>query len=293
MPQSRVVRSKDNKVLEERPQYSLSAIGMRQTRFRHSKGLLSWEARAGSENISSHILKRLPQECIAANSTESYRDLTPQELSGLGSENKGKFSYRKRPKSHALSATGNNNRKTSSEALTLAEGSGKIETRQREAVQTGPTEGRVNSDRTLLPVESDTAQDRTQVRVSRKRKASESLDDDEPDSARPSRSKKVRQEQALNVESAGDYGGEIPTFNQSYTIASDESQGPYYSHRMSPQFSSSASSNNQESVSGSPANPPDVPDEWNTPDDDDYYDFDMDFDDIPIDPALLPDRFRY
>ena len=247
MPRSRVVLNKVNNVLEEHAQYSLSALGMRQSRFRHSKGLLSFESRAGSHNISSHIKNCLPQHCIDANSTKGFRDLTPQELHGLGSKNKGQYSYRKRPKPHDSNATGNNDQKTSVEALLPAEAHGKIERRQRKAIQTGTTEGRVKSDRTLRPVESDTAQDQTRVRVTRKRKGYESLDDDQPDSARPPRSKKLRQEQAVDVESAGYDREEIPAFDQSYTTAPVESQELYHPHEMDQQFPWFASNDNLES----------------------------------------------
>ena len=78
----------------ERPLYSLSAIGMRMTRFRERAGCIAWGERAGTGNFREFIENLLPESCITANSTENFRDLTTAEINAMKAGNKGKFPER-------------------------------------------------------------------------------------------------------------------------------------------------------------------------------------------------------
>ncbi len=64
-------------------------VSMRATRFRLKAGCISWEPKAGSENIADYILKLLPQSCIDANSTLTFRDLSREEQEDATKPNKG------------------------------------------------------------------------------------------------------------------------------------------------------------------------------------------------------------
>jgi hypothetical protein len=64
-------------------------VSMRATRFRLKAGCISWEPKAGSEKIADYILKLLPQSCIDANSTLSFRDLSKDEQEDATKPNEG------------------------------------------------------------------------------------------------------------------------------------------------------------------------------------------------------------
>lgn len=77
-----------------RTSYSLSAIGMRMTRFRQQNGLLSWTRREGSKSISDFLMSRLPQENIGANSTRGVLPPSLVEQADARSKNKGQYAAR-------------------------------------------------------------------------------------------------------------------------------------------------------------------------------------------------------
>ena len=74
--------------------YSLTAIGMRMTRFRARAGCIAWERRAGSDTVQQYLERLLPPLCLAVNSTRGFRDLTSDEILGMKDGNKGKFPER-------------------------------------------------------------------------------------------------------------------------------------------------------------------------------------------------------
>ena len=78
----------------EKKQWSLQAHSMRQTRFQSKAGCLALESRAGSDTIKEYLMRLLPADCKARNSTEGFRDLTDAEVDAMKSANKGGFSYR-------------------------------------------------------------------------------------------------------------------------------------------------------------------------------------------------------
>ncbi|MCJ1263534.1 hypothetical protein MMC22_003404 [Lobaria immixta] len=100
MPRTRQI-GRDGRTL--RPSPSLSAIGMRMTRFRQQNGLLSWTRREGSKNISGFMMSRLPQENIVANSTRGV--LPPSLVEQADARDKNKGQYAARAGGRALSET--------------------------------------------------------------------------------------------------------------------------------------------------------------------------------------------
>ena len=73
------------------PMITISAINMRQMRFREHAGCLTWEPKAGSDELKEHLESILPQACLDNNSTENFRDLTKEEVAASKRGSKGKF----------------------------------------------------------------------------------------------------------------------------------------------------------------------------------------------------------
>ena len=88
MPHHVQIRSNETEV---KAIYSLSTVGMRQTRFRKSGCCLAWYDRAGGDTLQKYILDLLPQHCKDADSTEDFRDLTKSEISEMEEPNRGKY----------------------------------------------------------------------------------------------------------------------------------------------------------------------------------------------------------
>ena len=80
----------------DKPQWSLQAHTMRQTRFTLKSASLSWEKRAGSDKFQDYLLSILPPGCKQQNSTETFRDLQENEIHNMQALNRGKHMYRGR-----------------------------------------------------------------------------------------------------------------------------------------------------------------------------------------------------
>ena len=80
----------------DKPQWSLQAHTMRQTRFTLKSASLSWEKRAGSDRFHDYLLSILPPGCKQQNSTETFRDLHENEIHNMQALNRGKHMYRGR-----------------------------------------------------------------------------------------------------------------------------------------------------------------------------------------------------
>lgn len=68
-----------------------STLSMRNTRFRLSACCLAWDDRQGSDTLKEYLDAILPPECLRANSTEAFRDLTAYEVEQAKAPNKGNF----------------------------------------------------------------------------------------------------------------------------------------------------------------------------------------------------------
>lgn len=71
--------------------WASSTLSMRNSRFRLGACCLAWDDREGSDALKAYLDMLLPPECIATNSTEGFRDLTPYEVKEAKAANKGKF----------------------------------------------------------------------------------------------------------------------------------------------------------------------------------------------------------
>lgn len=71
--------------------WGTSTLSMRNSRFRLATCCLAWAEREGSDEFKTFLDKLLPAECLATNSTESFRDLTPYEIKQMKAPNKGNF----------------------------------------------------------------------------------------------------------------------------------------------------------------------------------------------------------
>lgn len=71
-----------------------STLSMRNKRFRLAACCLAWTDRQGSRNIKAYLDTLLPAECLTANSTENFRDLTLHEVEQAGAANEGNFPER-------------------------------------------------------------------------------------------------------------------------------------------------------------------------------------------------------
>lgn len=78
--------------------WGTSTLSMRNSRFRLTACCLAWAEREGSDEFKSFLDKLLPAECLAMNSTESFRDLTPYEVKQMKAPNKGNFLSRAGPR---------------------------------------------------------------------------------------------------------------------------------------------------------------------------------------------------
>ena len=88
-PQS--TRRADN---TSKPLFGLSAIGNRQMRFRKDAGLISWNARSGSDALRQAVEKKRSDQDRANNSIKDVTKLTKKEISEAAEINKGKFMSR-------------------------------------------------------------------------------------------------------------------------------------------------------------------------------------------------------
>ena len=100
MPRERLVSTKKTPVPCTKKQYTSNALNMRASRFRQEAGCLSWSIRQGTREINEYILKLYPRECLEANSSKTFRNLTLDEQASLKSINRSGYSYRKRVKEH-------------------------------------------------------------------------------------------------------------------------------------------------------------------------------------------------
>ncbi|KAL9120535.1 MAG: hypothetical protein Q9187_002910 [Circinaria calcarea] len=80
----------------KQPMWSISAISMRMVLFRELAGCLSWTKRAGSDVFECYLVNLLPAPCVAASSTQGFRDLTGEEILAMQLPDKGNFKYRAR-----------------------------------------------------------------------------------------------------------------------------------------------------------------------------------------------------
>ncbi|MCJ1422810.1 hypothetical protein MMC29_000690 [Sticta canariensis] len=71
--------------------WASSTLSMRNSRFRLAACCLAWDNREGSDTLKEYLDMLLPPECIAANSTEGFRDLTAYEVKEAKAGNKGKY----------------------------------------------------------------------------------------------------------------------------------------------------------------------------------------------------------
>ncbi|MCJ1261094.1 hypothetical protein MMC22_000958 [Lobaria immixta] len=88
MPSTIFTKDK-NKPQSRKPLHTLSAIGMRTTRFRKENGLISWTEREGGNNIRQYLLKRMPRANIDANSTHRMSIPSLFEQEDSRSSNRG------------------------------------------------------------------------------------------------------------------------------------------------------------------------------------------------------------
>ena len=95
-----ILKRGDGNALVERPLYTLSAIGMRASRFRKENGLISWTEREGTDSIRSYATKLMPQSNLTANSTLGMPAPTLFEQEDSRTSNRGK--YLARAGRHAL-----------------------------------------------------------------------------------------------------------------------------------------------------------------------------------------------
>ncbi|MCJ1462452.1 hypothetical protein MMC07_001053 [Pseudocyphellaria aurata] len=76
----------------------LSTLSMRNARFRDSACCLAWVDRKGNDRLKEFLDKILPEECLAANSTEGFRDLTAFEVAEMRAPDKGRYLQRAGPR---------------------------------------------------------------------------------------------------------------------------------------------------------------------------------------------------
>lgn len=84
--------SKSNK--NTKPLCSLSALGMRMTRFRESNGMIAWKDREGGDSIREYWINRMPEANRLANSTQGMPRPTRAEIRESKLKNLGKFPSR-------------------------------------------------------------------------------------------------------------------------------------------------------------------------------------------------------
>lgn len=88
---STVLAEDKGRLLVKKPLCTLSAIGMRTTRFRKENGMISWTSREGSDTIRQYILDHMPRANIDANSTQGMSLPTFFEQEDSRISNKGKY----------------------------------------------------------------------------------------------------------------------------------------------------------------------------------------------------------
>ncbi|KAL8958284.1 MAG: hypothetical protein Q9193_004627, partial [Seirophora villosa] len=76
-------------------------MSVRCARFRKQAACISWKPREGSDKLRRHLESYLPPECVAMNSTRSFRDLTDLEVAEISRAAKG--TYPERAGKNALS----------------------------------------------------------------------------------------------------------------------------------------------------------------------------------------------
>ena len=122
--------------------YSLTAIGMRMTRFRARAGCIAWGTRAGSDVVQQYLENLLPPHCIAENSTKGFRDLTTAEVAAMQMGNKGKYPER----SGGLAA--------SAETREIRSSSNKKQTKAPSNTKSGPANTSTKQKRAVNDTES-------------------------------------------------------------------------------------------------------------------------------------------
>lgn len=118
-----------------RPSCSLSAIGMRMTRFRQEHGLISWTKREGSDNIRDFLINKLPQQNIEANSTRGVLPPSLLAQADARSRNKGQYSARAGGRALSQQERQNRNNKETERLAKLREA--EVEFREEVRVQVG------------------------------------------------------------------------------------------------------------------------------------------------------------
>ncbi|KAL9056171.1 MAG: hypothetical protein Q9206_002857 [Seirophora lacunosa] len=66
-------------------------MSVRCSRFRKQAACISWKPREGSDKLRRHLESYLPPECVAINSTRSFRDLTDLEVAEISRAAKGTY----------------------------------------------------------------------------------------------------------------------------------------------------------------------------------------------------------
>lgn len=161
MPRTILSRGK-GRTQVEKPLHTLSAIGMRTTRFRKENGMVSWTEREGSGTIRQHTLDRMPHANVDANSTQGLSLPTLFEQEDSRSSNKGKFL--KRAGTRALSDGTRKERAIKEEERLERLHAAHIEARQELTVQVGAKRRR-EDDRTSEVGEESRQRKRTRGNV--------------------------------------------------------------------------------------------------------------------------------
>ena len=71
-------------------------ISMAMSRFRLTAGLISWQGKIGSDAMKDYLDALLPPHCLAANSTQDFRNLYPHEVEEMKLINAGCFPNKQR-----------------------------------------------------------------------------------------------------------------------------------------------------------------------------------------------------
>ncbi|KAG8533999.1 uncharacterized protein KY384_000841 [Bacidia gigantensis] len=73
------------------PIFTCQALGNRKDRYRVKEGLISWDKRTGTDNMTEYLTQRLPAAAISSNSIRGIPPLTPLEQLQARSANRGNF----------------------------------------------------------------------------------------------------------------------------------------------------------------------------------------------------------
>lgn len=172
MPKERRIRRNGQTIIK--PSYSLSAIGMRVSRFRQENGLLSWNKREGSQNINQHLINRLPLENYEANSTRGIPP--PGLLEQSKARQKNKAQHLARAGQRALSESERQKRQAKED-----ERLARLRAAEAEAKEPKIGEQDQEQDRVMDPL----AQEHGQVRNGSRRKRTRDASADNDEEAQP------------------------------------------------------------------------------------------------------------